>query len=313
MSAPDHARVVIIGGGPGGLAAAIYAARAGLKPVCLLGIQTSSQLLTTTHVENYPGFKQIMGPKLIENMAEQAEHCGALMLYEDALEVNVKERPFKIKHGYEDHVITCDSLIFATGSQALRLDCKGEKEYWMKGVSACAICDGMMAKGKTAVVVGGGDVACEEATYLAGLAEKVYQILRRDQFRASKAMVDRVKNNSKIEIIYDSTVEEIGGEDRVSFIKIKNVKSGQITELKTNCLFWCVGHKPATDLIKGQVELDDTGYVILKKQPTTECSVEGVFIAGDCCDKIYRQAVVAAGSGAKAALDCERYLARIGK
>lgn len=170
------------------------------------------------------------------------------MVYEDALEVNVKERPFKIKHGFAGteggHVITCDALIFATGSSALRLDCKGEKEFWQKGVSACAVCDGMMAKDKVAIVVGGGDVACEEATYLTGIATKVYQVLRRDQFRASKAMEQRVRKNPKIELIFDSHVDEIKGDARMNGVVLKNAKTGQLTELKADALFWCVGHKP---------------------------------------------------------------------
>ena len=169
-----HSKLIIIGGGPGGLSAAVYAGLAGLKPVIFMGIETSSQLMTTTEVFNYAGYSAITGPQLIQNQTDQADKCGAQLMYEDVSKIDISSRPFKVTHGYESEVMTCDALIFATGSRAVRLDCKGEKEHWMKGVSACAVCDSMMAKNKTTIVVGGGDVACEEATYLAGIASKVY-------------------------------------------------------------------------------------------------------------------------------------------
>ncbi|KAH0576858.1 Thioredoxin reductase [Spironucleus salmonicida] len=307
----SHTSLVIVGGGPGGLAAAIYAGRAGLTPVIFLGIETSSQLMTTTEVENYPGFKTIQGPDLVQNQVDQAEHCGAQLFYEDVTKIDATARPFKITHGYENEIMTCDALIFATGSTAQRLDVIGEKQFWQKGVSACAVCDSMMAKNKDTVVVGGGDVACEEASYLSNIASKVYLILRRDAFRASAAMVQRVKSNPKIEIIYNSAVQEIKGETRVNQILVKNLKSGDITPLKVEALFWCIGHTPQTRLLKGQVKMSENGYILVENQ-TQYTNVPGIFAAGDCCDWIYRQAIVAAGSGCKAALDAERWLASNG-
>ncbi|CAL6112694.1 Thioredoxin_reductase [Hexamita inflata] len=305
MSVPDHVKVAIIGGGPGGLSAAIYAARAGLEPYAFLGIETSSQLLTTTHVENYPGFKSILGPDLIQNMLDQAEHCGTHLIYEDVTKLDLSSRPFKISHGYEGHTVLADTLIFGTGAKAMRLDVPGEKQFWQKGISACAVCDSMMAKGKVTVVVGGGDVACEEAIYLTQFAERVIMILRRDVFRASGAMVRRVLNNPKIQVIYDSGVNEIKGDKKINKIIVKNFKTNELTEYDVGALFWAVGHKPMTDLVAGQVNMDG-GYIKLTKGQAT--NVPGFFACGDCCDPIYRQAVCSAGTGAAAALDAERFL-----
>ncbi|TNJ28107.1 Thioredoxin reductase [Giardia muris] len=306
-----HVRVAIIGGGPAGLSAAIYAARANLSPLVFVGMEHSSQLFTTTEVENFPSHKSILGPNLIQNMSEQAEHCGAELLYEDVKFVDLSKRPFRISHGYGDDVTEADSLIIATGSTARRLHPTGEEKYWQKGVSACAVCDSMMAKDQECIVVGGGDVACEEATYISKIAKKVYMVLRRDQFRASAAMSDRVKRNPNIEIIYDSAIDEIKGDDKTATsVVIRNLKTGEKRELPTRALYWAVGHDPQTKFLNPeQIDLDESGYVKLVQHPYQRTSVEGVFAAGDCCDKIYRQAVYAAGSGCAAALDAERWLA----
>lgn len=311
MSYPEHVKVAIIGGGPAGLTAGIYAGRAALSPAVFCGIATASQMFSTTDVENFPSHLAILGPDLVNKMQEQAESCGSTLIFDDVKSVDLTKRPFTITYGYEDSKMLADSLIVATGAMARRLDPPGEKEYWQKGVSACAVCDSMMAKGRDCVVVGGGDVACEEATYLSKLSTKIYLVLRRDQFRASNAMVKRVKSDPKIEILYDSAVHEIKGDGkRVSEVVIKNLKTGDQRSLAVNALYWAVGHIPQTNFLdKNQIEMDGQGYIVLKNHPTTDTSVPGVFAAGDCADHIYRQAVVAAGAGSKAALDAERFLA----
>lgn len=311
MSVQRHVRVGIIGGGPAGLTAGIYASRANLKTCVFVGIEHTSQMFTTTDVENFPSHTAIKGPALMEAIQNQAEHCGAELLYEDVHSIDVSSRPFKIVHGYENETTLADALIIATGATARRLDCKGEKEYWQKGVSACAVCDSAMANGKEVIVVGGGDVACEEATYLTKIAKKVYMVLRRDKFRASAAMVKKVMNEKLIEIIYDSAIDEIKGDGKcVNSVSIKNLKDGKIRSINAGALYWAVGHDPQTSFLKkGQLEQDEAGYILLKEHPTQKTSVDGVFAAGDCCDHLYRQAVVAAGSGSKAALDAERWLA----
>lgn len=311
MSAPSHAKVAIIGGGPAGLTAAIYAARASLSPVVFMGMESASQMFTTTEVENFPSHEKIMGPELVTRMGEQAEKCGASLIYEDVGSVDLSSRPFKITHGYDGEVCTCDTLIIATGATARRLDVPGEKKYWQKGVSACAVCDSMMAKGNDVVVVGGGDVACEEAQHISKIAKKVYLILRRDTFRASAAMVQKVKSIANIEIVYNSGVEEIKGDEKgVTSVTLKNFATGEAKDLPVQGLYWAVGHVPQTKFLNpAQISLDKAGYVLLKDGASTYTSVEGVFAAGDCADHVYRQAIVAAGTGARAAIDAERWLA----
>jgi len=311
MSAPDHAKIAIIGGGPAGLTAAIYAARASLSPVVFMGMEAASQMFTTTEVENFPSHEKIMGPELVTRMTEQAEKCGATLVYEDVGSVDLTARPFKITHGYDGEICSCDSLVIATGATARRLDVPGEKEYWQKGVSACAVCDSMMAKGHDVVVVGGGDVACEEAQHISKIAKKVYLVHRRDVFRATAAMVQKVMSLPNIEIVYNSGVEAIKGDGNgVTAVALKNFQTGEVKDLPVQALYWAVGHVPQTKFLNpAQISMDKAGYILLKDGASTQTSVEGVFAAGDCADHIYRQAIVAAGSGAKAAIDAERWLA----
>jgi thioredoxin reductase (NADPH) len=297
--------VVIIGSGPAGLTAAIYAARAELKPVVISGMQPGGQITLTTMVENFPGFPDgIMGPDLMDKMRKQAERFGTRFIDEEVKEVNFKSKPFIIKTDSQE--IKTKTVIIASGAVAKWLGVPGEKEFMGKGVSGCATCDGFFFRGKEVVVVGGGDSALEDALYLTKFANTVTIIHRRDQFRASKIMQERVFANSKIKIIWDSVVTEIKGESKVTGVKIKNVKTGEEKELKTDGVFVAIGHSPATEIFKGQIEIDDQGFIV--KKENTETSVKGVFVAGDVADRRYKQAIVAAGEGAKAAIDVEKYL-----
>jgi thioredoxin reductase (NADPH) len=297
--------VVIIGSGPAGLTAAIYAARAELKPVVISGMQPGGQITLTTMVENFPGFPDgIMGPDLMDNMRKQAERFGTRFIDEEVIEVDFKSKPFTIKTDSQE--IKTKAVIIATGAVAKWLGVPGEKEFMGKGVSGCATCDGFFFRGKEVVVVGGGDTALEDALYLTKFANTVTIIHRRDQFRASKIMQERVFANSKIKIIWDSVVTEIKGDSKVTSVKIKNVKTGEEKELKTDGVFVAIGHSPATEIFKGQIEIDNQGFIV--KKENTETSVKGVFVAGDVADTRYKQAIVAAGEGAKAAIDVEKYL-----
>lgn len=311
-----HKKVVIIGSGPAAWTAALYAARAELVPLVFAGFQMGGrrggQLMLTTEVENFPGFpKGITGPELVELMEEQAKRFNVEVLEEDVLEIEANSDIIKV-FGSKTSVQT-NALIVATGAYAKRLDVKGDQEFWGRGITACATCDGPMPvfRNQDLAVVGGGDSACEEALFLTKYGKKVYMVLRRDQFRASKIMEERVKEASKIEILYNYDVEEIYGDRVVSGIRLKHVKSQEIREVPVKGVFYGIGHTPNTAFLKGLVELDETGYMIVKGD-TTITSKPGIFAAGDVSDKRYRQAITAAGMGCKAALDVEKYLSEKG-
>jgi thioredoxin reductase (NADPH) len=305
------AKVLIIGSGPAGYTAAIYTARANLKPLLVAGMQPGGQMTVTSDVENYPGFATpIQGPWLMDQMKEQAEHVGTEMITDTIVSVDLKSNPKKAV-GDSGDVYLADAVIIATGAQAKWLGIPSEQKFQGKGVSACATCDGFFYKGKEVIVVGGGNSAVEEALFLTNFATKVTVVHRRDEFRAEKIMQDRLFNHPKIEVIWDSTLEEVVGDDGgVTGAKIKNVKTGDVTDLKAHGIFVAIGHKPATDLFKGQVDIDKDGYI--ETQPdSTRTNIDGVFAAGDVKDKIFRQAVTAAGMGCMAALEADKYLAAL--
>jgi thioredoxin reductase (NADPH) len=312
-AAARHAPIIIIGSGPAGYTAAIYAARALRKPMLIAGLQPGGQLTITTDVENYPGFADtIQGPWLMEQMRAQAKHVGAEIVEDIIVEADLNERPFKLT-GDSGQIYLADALIIATGAQAKWLGLPSEQKFQGFGVSACATCDGFFYRGKEVAVIGGGNSAVEEALYLAHLASKVTLIHRRDSLRAEKVLQERLFNHPRIEVVWDSALEEIeGGEDPkgVTAIVIKNLKTGAREERKVDGVFIAIGHAPATELFKGQVQMKDSGYIIVKPG-TTETSVPGVYAAGDVADDIYRQAVTAAGLGCMAALEAEKYLASI--
>jgi thioredoxin reductase (NADPH) len=301
----EQRSIVILGSGPAGYTAALYAARANLKPLVLKGLEAGGQLMLTTDVENYPGFPDgIMGPELMEAMEKQAARFEAEIVAQSATRVDLSERPFGVWAGDEEW--RADTIVIATGASAKWLGVPGEERLRGRGVSACATCDGFFFRDRDLVVVGGGDTAMEEASFLTKFAKKVGLVHRRDEFRASKIMQDRVHENPKIEVIWDSTLEEIHGDTAVTGASLRNVKTGETTERPTDGVFMAIGHTPNTALFEGQLELAN-GYIVVE-EPTTKTSVPGVFAAGDVTDVIYRQAVTAAGQGCKAAMDAERFL-----
>lgn len=309
MQEQTKTQVLIIGSGPAGLSAAIYAARASLNPVLIHGMQPGGQLTITTDVENYPGFAEVIqGPWLMQEMEKQAEKVGTRFIHDYVEKVDLSARPFRVYTGSGEYIT--DSLIICTGAQAKWLGLKSEQEFQGFGVSGCATCDGFFYKGKDVVVIGGGNSAVEEAIYLTNHAKKVYVVHRRDEFKAEKILQDRLFKNEKISVIWDSALEEVygtTGPKSVTGVKLKNVKTNKITDLACDGVFIAIGHKPNTDLFKGQLDIDDDGY-ILTKPNSTKTSINGVFAAGDVQDKIYRQAVTAAGTGCMAALEVEKFL-----
>lgn len=314
MPGDRHAEIIVIGSGPAGYTAAIYAARAMRKPMLIQGLQPGGQLTITTDVENYPGFADIIqGPWLMDQMKAQAEHVGAEIVTDYIMDVDLSKRPFVLK-GDSGDVYTCDALIIATGAQAKWLDLPSEQRLQSAGVSACATCDGFFYRNKQVAVVGGGNTAVEEALFLTNFATKVTLIHRRDHLRAEKILQDRLMNHPKIEVVWDSAVEEVlgGGEpEGVVGVRVKNVKNGEIHDIPVDGVFIAIGHAPQTDLFKGKLDMKSSGY--LQVEPgTTKTNVPGVFAAGDVTDEIYRQAVTAAGLGCMAALDAERFLAEHG-
>lgn len=299
--------IIIIGSGPAGLTAAIYAARADLKPLLIEGPQPGGQLTITTDVENYPGFPEgINGPELVMDMRKQAERFGTEFVYGEITAVDFSKQPFVVQSG--DKSFYSQTIIIATGASARWIGLESEKKLMGSGVSGCATCDGFFFKGKEIAVVGGGDTALEEAAFLTRFANKVSIIHRRDQFRASKAMQEKVFSNDKISVVWDSVVDEILGVDegRVRGIRLKNVKNGSVTELPCEGVFIAIGHTPNTKVFKEQIELDEQGYIKLKDHTST--NIPGVFAAGDVADPHYRQAITAAGMGCMAAIDAERFL-----
>ncbi len=313
MSAPKHAKVIILGSGPAGYTAAIYAARAMLNPLLIQGIQPGGQLTITTDVENYPGFADVIqGPWLMEQMQGQAEHVGTEMVMDHITSVNLDSRPFQLT-GDGGNTYTCDSLIVCTGAQAKWLGLPTESEFQGFGVSACATCDGFFYRGKEVIVVGGGNTAVEEALFLTNFASRVTVVHRRDEFRSEKILQERLFKNPKIEVLWDTTLEEVLGSTdpkSVTAAKLKNVNTGEITERPVDGIFIAIGHAPATELFTDKLETKQGGYVVTAPD-STATSVPGVFAAGDVTDDIYRQAVTAAGMGCMAALEAEKYLAHL--
>lgn len=311
MSNSISTRVAVLGSGPAGLTAAIYAARAGLSPIVIQGIQPGGQLTTTTDVENYPGFREVIqGPWLMEEMQAQAEHVGTKVIWDHISSVDLSRRPFRLT-GDGGAQIFADALVIATGAQAKWLGLPSEEHMKGRGASACATCDGFFYRGKKVAVIGGGNTAVEEALYLTNHSHDVTLIHRRDSLRAEKILQDRLFANEKITVIWDSEVVEFvgGGEpEALVGLDIRNRLTGEIGRVEAEGAFVAIGHQPATELFKGQLKLDDEGYILVEPG-TTRTSVPGVFACGDVMDKIYRQAVTAAGTGCMAALDTEKYLA----
>jgi len=305
LRSTDSYDVIILGSGPAGLTAAVYASRAELKTIVVAGKLWGGQLMLTTEVENFPGFAEgVLGPDLVDNMRRQAERFGAKVLFEDATEVDFSSKPFKVR--VEDQTFEGRSVIIATGGSAKWLGLESETRLRGRGVSTCATCDAALFKDKETVVVGGGDTAIEEALALAKFAHKVVVVHRRSELRATKVLQARAFENDKISFLWDTAVQEILGKERVERVCLKNLKSGREFELATDAVFVAIGYKPNTDIFRGKIELDESGYVIVRNE--TETSIEGVFVAGDAKDHRYRQAVVAAGDGCKAAIDAGKYL-----
>jgi thioredoxin reductase (NADPH) len=305
-----HAKVVIIGSGPAGYTAAIYAARAMLEPILIQGIQPGGQMTITTDVENYPGFADVIqGPWLMEQMLKQAEHVGTKMVFDTVTKAELAQRPFRLTCDSGD-VFLADALIIATGAQARWLDLPSEQKFKGYGVSACATCDGFFYRNKEVIVIGGGNTAVEEALFLTNFASKVTVVHRRDGFRAEKIMQERLFKNPKIEVIWDSVLDDVLGSEnplKVNTVRLKNVKTGALSERKVDGVFIAIGHTPASELFVEQLKMKPSGYIITQGYSTVT-SVPGVFAAGDVTDDIFRQAVTAAGQGCMAALEAQKYL-----
>jgi len=307
VSTNDVREIIVIGGGPAAYTAALYSARANLNPLVIEGFAWGGQLMITSDVENYPGYPEgVLGPEMMQDLRRQAERFGTEFLTDDVTKVDFSERPFRVWVGDDEY--RAEAVVVSTGANARQLGLESEKRLQGRGVSYCAVCDAAFFKEKEIVVVGGGDSAMEEATFLAKFASKVTVIHRRESFRASPIMVDRARANDKIEFLLDSVVEEVLGEETVTGVVVRNLKTNERTELPADGFFVAIGHDPSTALFRGQLDMDEGGYIETKGK-TTETNVEGVFAAGDVQDHVYRQAVTAAGSGCMAALDAERFLA----
>jgi thioredoxin reductase (NADPH) len=307
VSTNDVHEVIIIGGGPAAYTAALYSARANLNPLVIEGFAWGGQLMITSDVENYPGYPDgVLGPEMMQDLRRQAERFGTEFLTDDVTKVDFSERPFRVWVGDDEYL--AEAVIVSTGANARQLGLESEKRLQGRGVSYCAVCDAAFFKDREIVVVGGGDSAMEEATFLAKFASKVTVVHRRETFRASPIMADRARANDKVEFLLDSVVEEIRGDDSVASVVVRNVKTGELTEIPADGFFVAIGHDPNTALFRGQLDMDEAGYIKTKSK-TSETSVVGVFAAGDVQDHVYRQAVTAAGSGCMAALDAERFLA----
>lgn len=314
MEEREHIKCLIIGTGPAGYTAAIYAARADLHPVIYTGMEPGGQLTTTTEVDNFPGYPEgITGPAMMEDLKKQAERFGTDVRFGLVTKVDFSELPHKIEVDNGKVSLTADAVIIASGASAKWLGLESEQRIRNMGggVSACAVCDGFFYKGKDVAIVGGGDTAAEEATYLAKLCRKVYMIVRKDHFKASKAMQHRVNHTKNIEVLFEHVTEEVLGEKFVEGVRVKSTVTGEVKDIPIEGFFVAIGHKPNTDIFKDYIDMDETGYII-NKPDSAKTNVEGVFVAGDAADKIYRQAITAAGTGCMAALDAERYLAEKG-
>jgi len=310
MTATHSTRMLILGSGPAGLSAAIYGARAGLSPIVVQGMEPGGQLMITTDVENYPGFADVIqGPWLMEQMQKQAEHVGAQMMYDVIVDVDLSQRPFRLT-GDGGTVYVCDTLVIATGASARWLGLESEQKLRGAGVSACATCDGFFFRGKKVAVIGGGNTAVEEAIYLTNHSHGVTLIHRRDSLRAERILQERLFANPKISVIWDNVVEEFVGEGDpagLTGLKLRNTRTGEVSDFACDGAFVAIGHSPATALFKGKLDLDDEGYLKVETG-STRTNIPGVFACGDVQDKIYRQAVTAAGTGCMAALDAQRFL-----
>jgi len=313
MAETKHTKMLIIGSGPAGYTAAIYAARANVSPTIVTGMQAGGQLTITTHVENYPGFADaVQGPELMEAMRQQAENVGTDIIYDLITEVDLKATP-KRAVGDSGTIYTADTVVIATGAQAKWLGLESEQKFNGYGVSACATCDGFFYRGKEVVVIGGVNTAVEEALYLSNICSKVTLVHRRDELRSEKILQDRLFKAANVDVAWDSVLDEVLGDENplgVTGVRLKNVKTGDTRELSVHGVFIAIGHKPSTELFKGQLPMDDEGYLI-KKPDSTEADIPGVYAAGDVTDKIYRQAVTAAGMGCMAALEAEKYIANM--
>ncbi len=307
MSDVQHHHLIILGSGPAGYTAAIYAARANLNPVVIQGIQPGGQLTTTTDVDNYPGYKDgVQGPEMMADFQAQAERFGTEIIWDHINETDLSSRPFTLKG--DEGSYSCDALIIATGASARYLGLPSEEAFSGRGVSACATCDGFFYRDKEVAVIGGGDTAVEEALYLSNICSKVTVVHRRDELRAEKIMQDHLFACENVEMAWNSVLDEVLGDDSgVTGMRIKSTLDGSTTDIDLHGVFIAIGHKPNTDFVKGQLEMDDTGYLITRGK-TTATSVDGVFAAGDVADSVYRQAITSAGEGCKAALDAERWL-----
>jgi len=315
VSKTTHAKLVIIGSGPAGYTAAIYAARAMLEPILIQGIQPGGQLTVTTDVENYPGFAEVIqGPWLMEQMAAQAAHVGTRLVTDHVTKVDLSRRPFRLECDSGDRYLA-DALVLATGAQARWLDLPSERKFRGYGVSACATCDGFFYRGKEVLVIGGGNTAVEEALFLTNFASKVTLVHRRDRLRAERILQERLYRNPKIAVLWDTVLEDVLGDEQPPKVKaalLRNIKTGELTERTIDGIFIAIGHAPASELVAGQVEMKPSGYVKIAPH-STATSVPGVFAAGDVADDIYRQAVTAAGLGCMAALEAEKFLATHGE